>query len=103
MTPTALIETVAGVMNIAPERITGNDHGPRTTDARRVIAVAMRQQEYMLSEIGSVLDRHHTTVVHYLRSAKNLAETDAQFRVLYDYGLSLGLDPAYPVCPMCGK
>ncbi len=64
------------------------------SDCRRIVAVYLRKQHYSLSTIGRELGRHHTTVLHLLRSHEALQETDEGYRRLVEeYGEKLRLTP----------
>lgn len=46
--------------------VTGRDQSRNASKARRVIALELRAMGYTMADIGSVLKRHHTTVIHLL-------------------------------------
>lgn len=62
------------------ERLRARNTSPLVSDCRRIVAVALRKQHYSLPFIGRELARHHTTVLHLLRSHEALMEVDEQYR-----------------------
>lgn len=50
------------------EDLRAKDNRPHLVKIRREFAQAAREQQFSLPAIGAVLNRHHSTVLHLLRS-----------------------------------
>ncbi|MBW3663552.1 MAG: hypothetical protein KY469_10670 [Actinobacteria bacterium] len=62
-----ILQAVAGAAGLDPSAVTQDDRSVRVTAVRRRVAVECRDAGLTLSQIGEVLDRDHTTVLHALR------------------------------------
>ena len=58
-------------------------------DARKIMSVLLRNvYKLTFSKIGAILQRDHTTMLHYYRDHENLMETDRDYRHFYNTALS---------------
>jgi len=62
-----IVETVARETGVPFDDIVGDGRDLRAVVARRVCYRRMRDQGVSLPEIGRLMQRHHTTVLHSLR------------------------------------
>lgn len=71
-----LITEVASLTAIPRGVILSKSSSPPVVKARRSISVRARELGYSLPQIGAALNKHHTTILHLLRThAKNQKET----------------------------
>ena len=66
------------------ERVIQASKSQPLCDSRRIVAAHLRKRGYSLPEIGRELNRHHTTIIHLLRSHQELIESDANYRLLVE-------------------
>lgn len=52
-------------------------------DARSIFTHICRQHKFQFAKIGKYLKRHHTSIIHLDRRAKDLLETDRNFEIRY--------------------
>jgi len=66
-------------------------------DGRMVFTLLLKEQGLGPSEIGAILGRDHSTVIHYFKKGSALLETDAIFRKSYVLCREqyVGEDPVY--------
>ena len=58
-------------------------------DARKIMSVLLRNvYKLTFSKIGAILQRDHTTMLHYYRDHENLVETDPDYKHFYNTALS---------------
>ena len=58
-------------------------------DARKIIYFLLRNvYKLTFSKIGAILQRDHTTMLHYYRDHENLMETDRDYKHFYNTALS---------------
>ena len=58
-------------------------------DARKIMAVLLRNvYKLTFSKIVAILQRDHTTMLHYYRDHENLMETDRDYKHFYNTALS---------------
>ena len=58
-------------------------------DARKIMSVLLRNvYKLTFSKIGAILQRDHTTMLHYYRDHENLMETDQDYKHFYNTALS---------------
>ena len=58
-------------------------------DARKIMSVLLRNvYKLTFSKIGAILQRDHTTMLHYYRDHENLMETDRDYKHFYNTALS---------------
>lgn len=60
-------------------RIRRANRTPQLVDCRRIVAAHLRERGYSLKQIGSELNRHHTTILNLLETHENLLESDAAY------------------------
>lgn len=65
-----VVEMVMGV------RVNDNNRKRQIVEARMMFSSMLRDMGYSLKEIGTVLKKDHTTIIHYLRKLKELTEVD---------------------------
>jgi chromosomal replication initiation ATPase DnaA len=61
-----IVADVAQRHNLIVRDLTGRDRFAHFVAARREAARALREAGLFVTEIGKALDRHHTTVLHYV-------------------------------------
>ncbi len=77
LTPKLVIDTVAGYYGISPDVILGKQRDKQAALARQVVIYLLRQEKhYSLSEIGSLLNRDHSTILHNFRRISQSLKTD---------------------------
>ena len=64
-------------------KIHTNTRKRNNVEARVIFSKILREKKTPLETIGSYLDRHHTTVIHLLKLADDLMETDEKFKEKY--------------------
>lgn len=52
-------------------------------DARKIYSILMYERNHPLVGIGRILNKHHSSVIHYIKSAEDLLTTDPEFRDKY--------------------
>lgn len=52
-------------------------------EARMVYAAILKEAGYSLTYIADTINKDHTTIIHYLKSIRDLSETDNQVRRRY--------------------
>ena len=65
-----VVEMVMGV------RVGDKNRKRQVVEARMMFSSMLRDMGYSLKEIGSVLKKDHTTIIHYLRKLRELTEVD---------------------------
>ena len=65
-----VVEMVMGV------RVNDNNRKRQVVEARMMFSSMLRDMGYSLKEIGTVLKKDHTTIIHYLRKLRELTEVD---------------------------
>ena len=66
--------------NCTRSRLRAYNATPQLSDCRRIVAAHLRERGYSLKQIGIELNRHHTTIIHLLRSHEELMQSDAAYR-----------------------
>jgi chromosomal replication initiation ATPase DnaA len=66
------------------ERILARDRSQVVADCRRILAAQLRSQHWGFRAIGDALLRHHSTIIHLVRSHKQLIECNDDYRALVD-------------------
>ncbi len=64
-----IMSTVSASLQIPVTEILSKSNTKSLVAARREIAVLARAQGYSLPQIGAALGKHHTTVLHLLKTA----------------------------------
>ena len=81
------MDNIENVRNIVELVIGGSIMNPlrkrESVEARMVFSCILKDMGYSLSSIGRVLGKHHTTVIHYIRSLDDLVETNSFFLKKY--------------------
>lgn len=65
-----VVEMVMGV------RVGDKNRKRQVVEARMMFSSMLRDMGYSLKEIGTVLKKDHTTIIHYLRKLRELTEVD---------------------------
>jgi hypothetical protein len=75
----AIVEDVFEADMMSPKRILIN------VDARRMFAMVLRGMEnpYTFGRIGGYLRKDHSTILHYVKTSKDLLQTDVDFKSKY--------------------
>lgn len=85
---TLALDAVSKVFGVPIPDIMGRSRVRRVVEARHAYMSIMRNSTRMsLADIGSIMDRDHSTVIHSCRTAKNLIETDWIFKETYRFAL----------------
>jgi chromosomal replication initiation ATPase DnaA len=58
----------AEIFDVAPDTIVGRSREPAAVAARTAIYQALRQDGFSLTQIARWFDRHHTSILHALRT-----------------------------------
>lgn len=76
-----LINAVSSAFDVGPKTLTGRLRTDRASKARHAAFFIMRNHLGMtLEQIGLVFGRCHQTVMHGCKTAKNMIDTDPNFR-----------------------
>lgn len=59
---------VAALFNVAAEKITTKNNSAEMVMSRNLIAMVYRVSGYKLHDIGKIINRHHSTITHSVRS-----------------------------------
>jgi hypothetical protein len=70
---TDLIERTAHLFDVPPDALIGPGRTQRVAYARFALAWALRQNDWSLQEIGALLKRDHTTIIHAIEAAEQRA------------------------------
>ena len=62
------VEQIAGAAGLTVEQVRGRGKGRELVEVRRIVAAYLRSRGCSLPEIGRVLNRDHTSVLHLLRT-----------------------------------
>lgn len=82
---TEVLHFVARATGISIEEITGRSRSKTNACARHVAAYVLREHRHMsYPEIGKVLDRDHTTVMHSIESMEERHLKDDHVRSIYE-------------------
>lgn len=85
----SLSRIVEIVINEAGFDFRNNTRNRRTVDAVKVYCLLAREfTEYSFNEIGSYIDKHYSTVMHHVKTSKDLLDTDSYFKAFYSKCLS---------------
>ncbi len=80
LTPEAILDYTTEVFEISKDDITGRSRKQPIVRARHAFCLAARKlSKSPLTVIGSMIGRDHTTIMHSVKAAEILAETDALF------------------------
>lgn len=84
----SLLATAAQLFDVSDGALRdGRGRNPRMVACRQALAYVLRRHDLSLNEIGAVLHRDHTTIIHSLRQATRRADDDpgyaAKLRALY--------------------
>ena len=63
-----ILESVAEQTGIVVTRIIGRENTQRVVEARRLVSIQARQLGYSYPRIGAALNKHHTTIIHLVRT-----------------------------------
>ncbi len=78
LTPKLIIDAVATYYGISPDVILGKERDKRSTLARQMVIYLLRQEKHFsFTEIGHLLNRDHSTVLHNFRKISQSIKTDA--------------------------
>jgi hypothetical protein len=80
--------------------ITKNTRKRPHVDARKIYARILKDKGWSLQKIGNSIDKHHSTIIHYLKDVEWLIEHDASVREIYmnvsiDFENHIGVDPIH--------
>ena len=79
-----IIEAIGKFLDVRPDQIRGNTRWKNIAEARQICCFVLRSDRYLdmsLSSIGFVLGkRHHTTVIHAVKTIEGYLEVDEYFR-----------------------
>jgi Bacterial dnaA protein helix-turn-helix len=74
-----VVHRTAAVLDIPVDRILCRSHQWHLVEAREVIAFILHPN-YSFSQIGRILNRHHTTILHSVRQANKKHQASQAFR-----------------------
>lgn len=74
-----LITHAALLWQIEPARLAGRCRTRLATEARQAVAAVLRRRGYAFTEIGRLLKRDHTTIMHAVEAAERRAAEDRHY------------------------
>lgn len=75
-----LIDCIANLYDITSEDILGKCRKAHISEARMMVAYILRHVGYSFTEIGEILNRHHTSVIYFLRVFDSRYKYEVGFR-----------------------
>lgn len=75
-----LIDCIANLYDITSEDILGKSRKAHISEARMMVTYILRHVGYSFTEIGEILNRHHTGVIYFLRVFDNRYKYEVGFR-----------------------
>ena len=82
-------QVVGSLYGLDFEQIISINRRRELVDARKIMSVLLRNvYKLTFSKIGAILQRDHTTMLHYYRDHENLVETDPDYKHFYNTALS---------------
>ena len=82
-------QVVGSLYGLDFEQIISINRRRDLVDARKIMSVLLRNvYKLTFSKIGAILQRDHTTMLHYYRDHENLMETDRDYKHFYNTALS---------------
>ena len=83
-----VVELVAQSFSVTVEQVLSRSRSRSIARARQASCYVLRERFGMsLHEIGSLLDRDHTTVLHSIHRSAELMKTNVQFRIATETAL----------------
>ena len=77
-------QVVGSLYGLDFEQIISINRRRDLVDARKIMSVLLRNvYKLTFSKIGAILQRDHTTMLHYYRDHENLVETDPDYKHFY--------------------
>ena len=78
------LEAYCVSLNIGVDKLTSKSRKRELVDSRMIFcAVARKHGGYTLTQIGKLLNTHHATVLHAVRSYDDISTYDSSFRTSY--------------------
>ena len=79
--PYMILQIVCECLNLSTEKLLSKDRHQKSVDGREIIAFLLRKYmpKVSLKQIGKMLKRHHSSIIHEARSAAYKIETDIEF------------------------
>ena len=78
------LEAYCVSLNIDVDKLTSKSRKRELVDSRMIFcAVARKHGGYTLTQIGKLLNTHHATVLHAVRSYDDISTYDSSFRTSY--------------------
>lgn len=74
-----VIQETASLFNVTPREILGRDRSTRVSHAREALVYALRARDWTLKEIGSLLNRNHSTIRFLALQASNHCKDDKSY------------------------
>lgn len=75
-----LLAAAAELFDVEIGAIVGKSgRGTRITQARQAVAYVLREHDYLMAEIGTMLHRDHSTIVYSVQEATKRAASDAAY------------------------
>ena len=91
------LEVVAEWFDISIKDILGYRRSRNIVNARSVVAFILRNNTSMsLPEIGTLINRDHTSVIHAVRRIKTLVDNEVSWRIDVDEMLSTVQTASFP-------
>lgn len=79
-----IIEAIGKFLQVRPDQIKGKTRWKQIAEARQICCYVLRSDRYLdmsLKSVGFVLgNRHHTTVIHAVKTIEGYLEVDEYFR-----------------------
>lgn len=85
MGPHELIKLVSDWYNIPVDDVMGPCRSKTVAEARSVVMYLLRQRKYRLRDVGTILNKDHTTVIYGCRRVASRIKTDREFAVQIAY------------------
>ena len=89
--PAAIISNAAQVFDISKEKILGKCRQKQYVKSRIFISYFLRTNGFTLHEIGKVLNKDHSSIIHHITTFENEASCDEQYKKDYEYFKSINL------------
>lgn len=62
------INYVSAAFNVDPQTVLGHSRNAKTASARQLLYWLLRQDGHSYPQIGAIVSRHHTTVMHGVKA-----------------------------------
>ena len=83
--PAAIISNAAQVFDISKEKILGKCRQKQYVKSRIFISYYLRTHGFTLHEIGSILNKDHSSIIHHITTFENEVQCDEQYKQDWEY------------------